>query len=238
MKHFKNIKFTLLAIFASLFLTASMQAQPGVPDGFDPNANGGVFAITVQADGKILIGGDFTELNPNGSGAVARNLIARLNTDGTLNTAFDPNPNNIVLAIAVQADGKILIGGFFISLNPNGSGTVTRNRIARLNAAFGTTAASVSISGRVSDGRRGLPRAIVHITDQNGDVRTVRTNMFGYFRFSDIEAGQILVVNVFSRQYQFTTQVISLNDSISNLNFIAQGKSGFDEEEEKFKVVL
>ena len=65
-------------------------AQPGVGqggaavrgqsalDGFDPNANGTVYAVVVQPDGKILIGGNFTTLAPNGGGTVTRNHIARL----------------------------------------------------------------------------------------------------------------------------------------------------------------
>ena len=42
--------------------------------------------------------------------------------------SFDPNANNDVRALAVQADGKILVGGFFTSI-----GGQTRNRIALLN---------------------------------------------------------------------------------------------------------
>ena len=101
-------------------------------DGFDPNANGAVHVVVVQPDGKILIGGDFTTLSPNGGGPVTRNRIARLNPDGTLDTAFNPNANGGVLSIAVQADGKILAGGGFTSI-----GGQTRNRIARLDATTG-----------------------------------------------------------------------------------------------------
>src|SRR5205814_1861018 len=75
---------------------------------FDPNANGPVQVVVGQRDGKILIGGDFTTLSPNGGVAVTRNRIARLNSDGTVDTAFNPNANDRVNAIAVQADGEIL----------------------------------------------------------------------------------------------------------------------------------
>ena len=100
---------------------------------FDPNANSGVQSIAVQVDGKILIGGNFGTLSPNGGAAVTRNGIARLNTDGTLDASFDPNANNLVESITVQADGKILIGGAFGALSPNGGAQVTRPHIARLN---------------------------------------------------------------------------------------------------------
>lgn len=73
---------------------------------------------------KILIGGNFTSVS-----GVARNYIARLNPDSTVESGFDPNANNSVNAIAVQPDGKIIIGGEFTQV-----GGATRNRIARLNA--------------------------------------------------------------------------------------------------------
>ena len=100
-------------------------------DGFDPNANGSVDVVVVQPDGKILIGGGFTTLSPNGGAAITRNHIARLNSGGTLD-AFNPNANNRVGSIVVQADGKILAGGLFTSI-----GGQTRNHIARLDATSG-----------------------------------------------------------------------------------------------------
>src|SRR5207249_2373247 len=103
-------------------------------DGFDPNANGTVYAIVAQPDGKILLGGSFTTLAPNGGATVIRNHIARLNPDGTLDTAFNPNADNTVYSIAVQTDGKVLVGGLFANI-----GGQTRNRIARLVATTGQT---------------------------------------------------------------------------------------------------
>ena len=87
-----------------------------------------VNAIAVQSDGKILVGGDFTYWN----GTLVRRIV-RLNSDGTLDTAFTTNTGtgalSTVYAIAVQSDGKILIGGSFTSWN----GT-TVGRIVRLNS--------------------------------------------------------------------------------------------------------
>src|SRR5204862_392940 len=111
--------------------TAAVRGQSAL-DGFNPNANGTVVAVVVQPDGKILIGGDFTTLSPNGGAAVTRNYIARLNPDGTLDTAFDPSANSSVSSIAVQADGKGLAGGRFSSI-----GGQARNCIARLDPTTG-----------------------------------------------------------------------------------------------------
>lgn len=84
-----------------------------------------VDAITLQADGKILIGGHFTFVNGE-----SRSRIARLNADGTLDLTFDPpgGANNTVYSLALQVDGKILIGGAFWTING-----ISQNGIARLN---------------------------------------------------------------------------------------------------------
>ena len=55
---------------------ARLDATTGLADSFDPNANGGVNSIAVQADGKILAGGTFTSI-----GGQTRNLFARLSND-------------------------------------------------------------------------------------------------------------------------------------------------------------
>jgi uncharacterized delta-60 repeat protein len=94
--------------------------------GSGPNSSN-VFAIHVLPDDKILIGGGFTQYN-----GTARNRIARLNADGTLDTTFVIGTGanaSTINAIAVQPDGKILIGGGFASFNG-----AARPRIARLEA--------------------------------------------------------------------------------------------------------
>jgi uncharacterized delta-60 repeat protein len=104
---------------------------------FDPKPNSHVSSLAVQADGKILIGGEYTTLQPNWAlSATARNYIARVNADGTLDPGFDPKPNGIgVYSLALQVDGKILLGGVFTALQPNGAVSATmRNYIARVNA--------------------------------------------------------------------------------------------------------
>lgn len=96
--------------------------------GFDPGsgADSNVYAVAVSPDRKLVIGGAFTNVN-----GTARNRVARLNSDGTLDVSFDPGegPNSNITAVAVQADGKIIIAGAFTSV-----GGTARNRIARLNA--------------------------------------------------------------------------------------------------------
>jgi uncharacterized delta-60 repeat protein len=115
---------------------ARLNADGTLDAGFDPNANNGVYCVTGQPDGKVLIGGIFTTLQPSGaSGPISRNHLARVNADGTLDTTFDPNVNGDVHSLAVQTDGKILVGGNFTKLQPNGASSASiRNSIARVNA--------------------------------------------------------------------------------------------------------
>jgi uncharacterized delta-60 repeat protein len=97
---------------------------------FDPGtgANDAVYAIAIQSDGKILIGGDFTTYNE-----IPRNHIARLNKDGSLDLAFaagDSNQvagaNGSVRSIVIQSDGNILVGGLFTTFNGQPANSITR----------------------------------------------------------------------------------------------------------------
>ncbi len=85
------------------------------------------------------MGGTFTAVS-----GVARNRLARLNTDGTLDAGFVPDPNGTVASVAVQADGNILIGGGFTTV-----GGVTRNSIARLANDPATQSLTVPSVSRV-----------------------------------------------------------------------------------------
>ena len=83
-------------------------------------------SIAIQTDGKIVVGGSFTSYN-----GTTQNRITRLNSDGTRDTGFSTGTgfNNSLSSIAIQTDGKIVVGGAFTSYN----GT-TQNRIIRLNS--------------------------------------------------------------------------------------------------------
>jgi len=96
-----------------------------------------VSSIAVQPDGKILLAGSFRSWN-----GTKAERITRLNTDGSLDTTFASNvsdgANNTASALALQSDGKIVLGGGFTAFN-----SVAVPRIVRLNAD-GTTDATFS----------------------------------------------------------------------------------------------
>jgi uncharacterized delta-60 repeat protein len=117
---------------ATRFYVARLNTGGSVDTTFNPGiglAFGGVITVGVEVDGKILVGGDFAAVD-----GVGRNDIARLNADGSLDQSFDPGsgpatPNEVprVRAIVVQPDGKLLVGGGFITFSG-----VKLNFIARL----------------------------------------------------------------------------------------------------------
>jgi len=120
---------TVLGPQTNTVVTIIDDEVPGQVDfAFNPGqgADGPVWAVAVQVDGKVLLGGDFTTVD-----GVVLNRIARVHDDGYLDSSFDPGAgtDRAVVAIAVQPDGKVLIGGDFTRV-----GTANLSRIARLNA--------------------------------------------------------------------------------------------------------
>jgi uncharacterized delta-60 repeat protein len=98
---------------------------------FNATVSGGSYieAIALESNGHIVIGGDFTSVD-----GTARNFIAVLNPDGTLDTGFDPGAgaNSDVTNILVQSSGNIVITGDFTAF-----AGVSTNYIARVTPAGG-----------------------------------------------------------------------------------------------------
>lgn len=105
----------------------------GIGSGF----NSTVKTIVIQTDGKLLVGGNFTMFNGDST-----NYLIRLNTDGTKDANFNIGDgfNDYVKTIALQSDGKILIGGNFTQFNGE-----NQNYCMRLNSD-GTKDESFSVA--------------------------------------------------------------------------------------------
>lgn len=94
--------------------------------------------------------------------------------------------------------------------------------IGAFEAQLAPTAASVSISGKVlTAGGGGLVNAIVYLTDSQGVSRSSKTGAFGNYVFENVRAGETYTIVVVSKKYQFDAQVLSVSDSVTDLNFIA-----------------
>lgn len=84
--------------------------------------------------------------------------------------------------------------------------------------ALGPTSSAILIGGKIlSSKRAGLKGAIVELTDLNGNRLVQRTNQFGYFQFRRITAGETYILTVYSKQHQFSPQVINATESIVDL---------------------
>ena len=167
---------------------ARLNSDGSLDMSFNPSANMQVNSIVVQDDGKIVIGGVFTTITGTGEASATRNHLARLNANGTLDASFDPNINNTVRAIALQADTKILIGGGFnILFGTGGTVATIRNKIARLssdgsidttfNTDSGGSVEAISVQsdgGIVISGQftaiNGVARSRLARLDQSGDL--------------------------------------------------------------------
>lgn len=120
------------AVAFQLTAAAALRAQSPSADAFNPGPFNGVqgasvSAFAIQPDGKIIVGGKFVQI-----GGLGRTNIARLYSDGTVETNFHPTVFGIspeVKCVAIQTNGQIVVGGSFSSL-----AGLTRGAIGRLNA--------------------------------------------------------------------------------------------------------
>jgi uncharacterized delta-60 repeat protein len=132
-------------------------ARPGTVSG------AAIVGVLPQPDGQLIVFGQFSRIN-----GVPRHQIARVHTNGLVDPNFNAGvgPNRWVTAAALQTDGKILIGGEFISVSG-----ASRRGIARLrsdgvldpsfnpgtgqaplyqpDAVYGATAIAVQADGKV-----------------------------------------------------------------------------------------
>ncbi len=146
---------TFLSLFVTLGLVSAAHAAPGDLDTTfsgdgkvitNISGNGAARAVAIQADGKIVVAGeaagDFAVMRyhrANGS------LDSSFGGDGIVTTDFGTS-SDVARAIAIQADGRIVVAGF------SGNNTVA---IARYNAngTLDTTFNGNPTSGSLGNGR-------------------------------------------------------------------------------------
>ena len=107
---------------------ARLNTDGSADSSFNANVSSYVYDIAALADGKIMIGGVFSS-----AGGASRSRLAKLNVDGTADPLFTTGTastsSNYVSSLNQQADGKIIVCGYFTAL-----GAHPRNYIGRLNA--------------------------------------------------------------------------------------------------------
>ena len=106
-----------------------LSATSGQPVAAYPKVNAIVNCCAPDGTGGWYIGGNFTKV-----GALARNRLAHIKADGTVDAAWDPNANSTVKALTVSGS-TVYVGGQFTTL-----GGSARNRLAAIgtDGALGT----------------------------------------------------------------------------------------------------
>lgn len=150
---------------------ARLNADGSLDTSFDPGTgveDGDVYAVAIQSDGKVLVGGDFTTVAQK-----ARSGIARFNANGSVDSNFNPGTgaDGPVYAIVVQKDGKIVLGGAFAAFRG-----ADRAGVARL-----TSSGSLDSTGNFDPGT-GAEDGSVYALALQADGKIILGGDFTYFQ--------------------------------------------------------
>lgn len=91
-------------------------------------------------------------------------------------------------------------------------------------APLAPTAAQVTIGGRaISATGRGIRNVITRLTDASGSIRFATTTTFGYYRFTEVNAGETYVITAKGKRFEFSqpSRVLNVSEDVDNVNFIA-----------------
>jgi uncharacterized delta-60 repeat protein len=126
MQRFSLPRAVCLFVFCSFTVAGAVNVRAQSIDAFNPLPDGSAVAIAIQADGKIVIASQIQNVNNT-----PVSDIARLNVDGSLDNSFQGAGavNGEIIAVAVQPDAKLLVGGSFDAI-----GGGAHHYLARLNA--------------------------------------------------------------------------------------------------------
>jgi hypothetical protein len=170
---------------------------------------------------RALSNGNYALRTPNWDNGASANVGAVTRGNGSTGSKGALNASNSVLGTVINGGG-----GMNFSFDATNSQLVVSRpseNIVTLSRPLGPTAASVSVSGRITYGKGfGVSGATVSLTDSQGNTRNVLTNNFGYYRFEAIAAGATYVLNVFAKRYQFEPQVLNVAEDVEDFNFNGQ----------------
>ena len=114
----------------------------------------------------------------------------------------------------------------FNRLSLTASELAERGYPSQLSVNMAASIASVSIGGRVlAKNGRGISRAVVSLTESNGNVRYASTNPSGYYHFNNVKVSDAYNLEVRHKQHSFAPQVLFVDGQLSNLNFTENNKS-------------
>lgn len=170
----------LLILLSVLAVSSLFSQQWNYDNDFNTQhvIDGRIDRICVQDDGKYLVAGFFSIVNT----PITSIYLARLNSDGTLDTTFTPllnfNLTNTRMVMALQTDGKIILGGNQLSrLLPDGSQDTSFNTNTQ-GLTCSIKSIAVQNDGKILVGGSGFAIQAVTSDDnllrfkQNGSVDT------------------------------------------------------------------
>lgn len=221
----------------------------GIYNNFTATLNNNLVALNTATDGNDLLGRDslgnaFTGVyNLIGNADGSEGLASAPNRSGTTAIPIDPmlgplqdntgptftralllgspaiDKGNSTPVILDQRGKLRPYDNLFIP-NDGGSGA----DMGAFEAQFAPSAANVSISGYVftaDSSGSAIPHAIVYLINSSGITRTVRTNSFGFYNFSDVQVGETYIISARHKSYQFNSQIVNVLDNLTELNIIA-----------------
>jgi len=96
------------------------------------------------------------------------------------------------------------------------------HKVGEMIAWIDRAAPGVEVSGKVTlpDGR-GQRSAQVILSNAAGVRRSATTSSFGFYTFTDVEAGQTYSIAVRSRRYKFASRSVSVRNTLTGVDFVA-----------------
>ncbi len=207
-------------------LTSSIVADNTVGTGGTGPDISGIITSGTYNHVENTAGGTFTPTVGDVTGSDPALTALALNGGTTLN--YKPGPTSPVLDTIPNGVNGCGTAPFNVDQRNMVRPTDSNNDMTAAcekgaDEVMAITAAGVSVSGQVLNGTSGkatgIANAVVTLVDGNGNTRVARTNSFGYYVFDDLEVGQTYVFYVSARRYQFSTQVVSLTNAVTNQNF-------------------
>jgi subtilisin-like proprotein convertase family protein len=200
---------------------AAFRLQDGAGDGNCADLVNVSYSLRDSAAALLPNAGVWTAGTYKPTAYYASPLNADFPTPGPGTTYNSPGP-----------DGTSTLQATFGGTNPNGiwklyvldASPQDAGAIAggwSLTITTTNTAADATVGGNVlTPSGAGLVGATVQLTDSRGVTRSVTTGRRGVFAFTEVETGETYVLSIRSNLYEFSPQVITVNDSIGNIEFL------------------
>lgn len=170
-------------------------------------------SLEIQADGKLVVAGD-VQVHALRYGSA----VVRFNSDGSIDNTWGQQgvrrlsfeANTYAFGTALDGSGRLLVATQF-----NGFGVV------RLVGDLATVSFA-SVSGQVRDASgQPIPRAVVIMTDSNGDTRTTQASPFGYYNFDDVRTGESYTFTAMAKRYRFTPRSVVVGGDLAGFDIIS-----------------